>query len=625
MFAKWVGWETDDLDALRANAEKAKSLGLDGIAFRLFLTEPMLSQIEFPDDTYTQYTIHNPSIFKFVEAGVFTGIYPADQVKRNFDLLVRKCRVVGDAGLGVKLAVMEPQFMSREFYARYPHLKGPRVDHPSRSKHEYYAPCIDREEVLAAYREGTKKLCSACPAIVSISVFTNDSGAGICWCQNLYPGRNGPEWCKDISVGERVGKFIGTILDGARDAGGGEVTVTLEPHGWPRSEVIEASEAMPEGGGLYFPTRSIKEGRPAGRGRWVPSKDGATVVPVEYKWEGGVDFGPHPPPLPFFILEMLGRIEERKASSAWIELGLPDRENERLDINAEIWQAVRERIPRTEPERLRALEKILAEKGLAECAGALLSAWREADHAIKTWPRAGMGLTYYGSMQNARWLTRPIVPVPVRLTADETDYFLNYIMCAGGREVALLFDQDGPGKRSVYSWQDRRHLTVVLEIAILHAEDGIAILEKEAAARPEGSFEQQCLNDQRDRILYLACFMKTQKNAIQAQGLIDKYTAQYRDEYHSLKVLDRGAFLKIIDDEMDNTSEWVRLLERHPEYIPTVPAAEASMYAFGDDLVEQLQKKRSIMERHRSDVDELFEGWAGNGTEYADGVLPTSW
>lgn len=133
---RWVSWDDNDLDTFRANAKRVSELGLDGISIHT-LAEPTLCQIEFPDDTYTQYTIHGMTLFKLVEAGVFSNIYPAEHIKKNFDLIKKKCQIISEAGIKAKLHLMIPILMSSEFYKKYPHLKGPRVDHPARSKHAY--------------------------------------------------------------------------------------------------------------------------------------------------------------------------------------------------------------------------------------------------------------------------------------------------------------------------------------------------------------------------------------------------------------------------------------------------------------------------------------------------------
>ena len=72
------------------------------------------------------------------------------------------------------------------------------------SRHNYYAPCIDRPEVLALYRRAVARLCQLVP-IEEFFFLTNDSGGGICWHPGLYPGANGPEFCKNRSMNDRFG------------------------------------------------------------------------------------------------------------------------------------------------------------------------------------------------------------------------------------------------------------------------------------------------------------------------------------------------------------------------------------------------------------------------------------
>ena len=83
MVERWVSWDSDDPVLFKTYIERARMLKLDGVSMSLFLPVPTMNQRIFPDDAYTQYTIHNASLFKYVEAGVFSGIYPAEVLEKN--------------------------------------------------------------------------------------------------------------------------------------------------------------------------------------------------------------------------------------------------------------------------------------------------------------------------------------------------------------------------------------------------------------------------------------------------------------------------------------------------------------------------------------------------------------
>ena len=72
-----------------------------------------------------------------------------------------------------------------------------------RSRHEYFAPCLDDAEFRAIYVKAIADLCRAAP-FESFNLLVNDSGSGLCWCPHSYPGMNGPSACAGKSFSARV-------------------------------------------------------------------------------------------------------------------------------------------------------------------------------------------------------------------------------------------------------------------------------------------------------------------------------------------------------------------------------------------------------------------------------------
>lgn len=74
--------------------------------------------------------------------------------------------------------MFEPRTMPDRFFAKYPSLRGARVDHPFRSRLPRYTMAQDHPIVQRHYREALQKLMRHVPDLSYMSVWTNDSGAG---------------------------------------------------------------------------------------------------------------------------------------------------------------------------------------------------------------------------------------------------------------------------------------------------------------------------------------------------------------------------------------------------------------------------------------------------------------
>jgi hypothetical protein len=113
---------------------------------------------------------------------------------------------------------MEPAYLPEQVYRDHPDWRGPRCDQARRARTEYYAPCIDHPQVRAMYVDAVRQLCQAAP-FESFNFLTNDSGGGLCWCEGLYPGKNGPMACAKRPIGERIADFLNIFQEGAALAG----------------------------------------------------------------------------------------------------------------------------------------------------------------------------------------------------------------------------------------------------------------------------------------------------------------------------------------------------------------------------------------------------------------------
>jgi hypothetical protein len=151
---------------------------------------------------------------------------PAEWVARNRELLLAKVAVLKELGLDAVFSGNKTQFLPESFFREYPHLRGPRVDHPMRSGREEFAWCVDAPETLEMIEWMTAELKRHAPRIRAMHSWNNDSGSGLCWSKGLYPGPNGPASCRSRDPGARVRGLIEAVDRGARK-GGGPVHIRL--------------------------------------------------------------------------------------------------------------------------------------------------------------------------------------------------------------------------------------------------------------------------------------------------------------------------------------------------------------------------------------------------------------
>lgn len=171
-----------------------------------------------PADPYPNWSMLQPGILKIMVPPPVNSAIPLGNAHRSQKILAERGGILRKYGLKGFFGGCEPMWLPEAIYQNHPSWRGPRTQAPERSRHNYYAPCIDQPEVLSLYRKATAGLCRIVP-IEEFNFFANDSGSGLCWDPGLYPGANGPEFCKNRSSTERVNGFMAAIRDGARESG----------------------------------------------------------------------------------------------------------------------------------------------------------------------------------------------------------------------------------------------------------------------------------------------------------------------------------------------------------------------------------------------------------------------
>ena len=166
-----------------------------------------------------EYASYNPTPLKFFPPEKLAPFLSAEHVAKNREILDAKREILRKHELGAAFWSYEPNFLPEAFYEKYPHLRGARSDHPRRSRKEAFSPCVDRPETLEMFEESIAALVAALPELRTYFFKTNDAGPGFCWSQWLYSGANGPSFCKHRPMGERIRGFLDALNRGAGRSG----------------------------------------------------------------------------------------------------------------------------------------------------------------------------------------------------------------------------------------------------------------------------------------------------------------------------------------------------------------------------------------------------------------------
>lgn len=173
---------------------------------------------------YTQFYTYAPGFNHFVDTPLTRGIWPAHYLDANLANLVKLADLGRKYGLKPGVCMFEPRTLPERFFAKYPTLRGARVDHPFRSRLPRYTLAQDHPIVQRHFREALQKLMHSVPDLSYMSVWTNDSGAGFEHTSSLYVGRNGGpymirEWRNHDKIAQAAGQSIGRFLKNLQTAG----------------------------------------------------------------------------------------------------------------------------------------------------------------------------------------------------------------------------------------------------------------------------------------------------------------------------------------------------------------------------------------------------------------------
>jgi hypothetical protein len=552
------------------------------------LADKSFHEIPEKGSPWHEYASNNPSPFKFFPDPKLAPFIPAEFVKKNRQLLLDKARILHELGLEASFFGYEPNFLPTAFFEAYPHMLGPRVDHPRRSTEKAFAPCTNVKETQEMYSGMMAEMLKNVPEISSFFFKTNDAGAGICWSYWLYTGPNGATKCKDIPMGERVRTLLNSFQDGASKAGK-KLAVYLDEASSNFSD--EEKEDIQK----HLPANCFYESTPDHKIINVGS-----LISSNYPVTGVID--------PVSFIETTKSINDRSVKSVFINFRASyDRGYERLDVTDVVFEML-ENMLKDQPlqgsiSNQQELRKLCELWAGSKSADKLLNAFNALDDALKyksaVIPR--VSTLYWGV--TTRHITRPLVIAPNRLSEQEESYFLPYIFNVSKEQARTDFTDVHGSHNIIPDGSTQNYIKRLSKV--------YELLESVDSSAPKKEFISKMATSLR----IIASIMRSCGNFAEAQEIRDRNKDKLNGPIHfpSKETTFTGdpdfiRFNEIARDELDNTQDLIDILENGGMDLLSYAkdAKYEDRFVLGPDLVKQLKKKRKIMLDHWRDIEDYL-------------------
>jgi hypothetical protein len=579
-----------DLALFEKRAALSKELG----ATDMVMTEglPATDWELDPADPYPAWFVHHASLLKIFPAGAVTPFIDAAYVRHAQAVVAARCAILARYGLRGVWRANEPAVLPEAFFAAHPDLRGPRIDHPARSRKTHFAPNVDRAETLAIYRESIQALLKACPQIETFTFVTTDAGSGFDWTPGLYPGANGAADVRDRPIADRVAGFMTNLQQAAHDAGHDvRISITqIEPRQWMiptfAPDVLENTvRKLPRG--LAVNGREGPDGRPFDNG-------------------GGASAGNPFYPIVGLVAPSFAPVPPRDSQRRLVDLG----DNESMDFNARLLKATRGLPMGTVAERAVALRAFAVSEAGEGQADDLMEAWSALGDVKRDLDVLDFGgMLRFGHVLN-RWLTRPMVPYPLELTdAEKADYRPFLFQAKGEDQAADLADIQA--MRMYEGWGAKLLFQRDIELATGRAQRALSLVEgaAAAAATPEARAHLRLTAKRIQALIYL---MRSADDMVGYQAQLDRMKAlDPKPEANAVLGVqsgwDRADLMATARREIDTMVSLRALLASTDQPIldlaPT--RADERIMRLGPDVPIQLKHKIDIMNAHWRDYDRL--------------------
>jgi hypothetical protein len=584
--------QADDLAFFEKKAAFSKELG----ATHMLVTDglPPATWEMDPADPYPMWFVHHASLLIIFPPKELEPFVDARYAAETRDIMRQRCEVLGRFGLKGAWNANEPAVLPEAFFTAHPELRGPRIDQPNRSRKAYFAPNVDEPEVLRMYRDAMQQLLKTCPEVEEFHWVTTDAGSGFDWAPSLYPGINGNSNDKDRPLSDRVAGFLINAQKAARDAGH-EVEINLvpiEPRPWMTPtfspDVLENT------------VRKLPRGL-AVEGREGP--DGRRFASVTTEGSAGAFY----PIVGIVVPSISGADKEQHPARLMINFG--DRTT--VDFNYRLLKFTQGMPMRTLTERVTALRAFAATQVPEQQADNLVEVWSALNDVQHNLEVLNFGeMLRFGHVLN-RWITRPMVPFPEKLTTEETKYYRPFLFQAKGEDQAADL-ADIQAMRPYEGWGARLLFQRTIEITVPRAQRALTLVEGiRAATKDEGGRTQwELLSKRLQALIYL---LQSADDMVCYQAQLDRVkslgvTPEPNPVLGYQSSWARTDLMELARREIDTMVDLNRVLEStHDPILDLAPTpGEETIMRLGPDITTAIKHKIDVMNAHWRDYDRLF-------------------
>jgi hypothetical protein len=544
-----------------------------------------------PGDVYSWFYDYSPDLDQFVSSSLIEGDYPKDYLNRNLDFLKSNAAAAVKHGLVPGLHINSPRSMPEEFWAKYPFLRGARIDHPRESFRPRYTLAMAHPVVQEHYRELIRNLMTEVPQLGFIHVWTNDSGSGFEFVTSLYAGRNGGpylirEWKGDDEIARKAAENVLTYYRLLRDETTRvhrdfRVICDLGPFYAERKYIAPCL-----GDGLDAGAFGSFEGSESQEERELLKRAGALVHNKLDLSDNNVLGVPYP----VLVSERL-----REASSNGVTCLLVSATPQSLapyDINGEVLRSFQ-----LNPEK--PLDKILTEAAERWVSPSfvqdLVKLWRLSDTAVRAYP-PGIPYSTFAFPWFRFWI-RPFVPNIDALPESDRSYYERFLLATFNNPARVDLNNDmmwnfltvqeaGEKKDSI----DRTVIPPVNEAL----EAAAKLLQ--GLSRTEAS--RKVFEDVRDRLRAARCFFMTMRNSLawteSVHGYLESHSSADKERYRSL-------CRAMVTSELENAKNLLKLWnESDVDWMPISRTGE-SLHIYGEHFGDHVRRKITLMQQHVDD------------------------
>ena len=197
-------------------------------------------------DPYATWCNQSPGLFRLCPPPALAPWIPAEEVAELQRIMRERVELLREYGLKGVVNSIEPLWLPEGVYRAHPRWRGAQCELGRIARRPYFTPNLDEPEVIALYREAMQQFATLLPEIDQFTFMTNDSGGGIAWCPNLYPGMNGPPATRTRDPGQRIAGWLKALQEGAK-AAGNAIRINLFSSGLPAELVGSTRVKLPPG------------------------------------------------------------------------------------------------------------------------------------------------------------------------------------------------------------------------------------------------------------------------------------------------------------------------------------------------------------------------------------------